>query len=37
MKKYIIFIGTIISGLLVVGTVIYKVFGEPELVRDFTE
>lgn len=37
MKKYVMFICAIVGGLLAVGTVIYRVFGEPELVRDFTE
>lgn len=37
MKKYVMFICAIVSGLLAVGTVIYRVFDEPELVRDFTE
>lgn len=37
MKKYVILICAIVGGLLAMGTVIYRVFGEPELVRDFTE
>lgn len=35
MRKYVMFICVIVGGLLAVGTVIYRVFGEPELVRDF--
>jgi hypothetical protein len=37
VKKYVMFICAIVGGLLAVGTVIYRVFGEPELVIDFTE
>ena len=35
MRKYVMFICVIVGELLAVGTVIYRVFGEPELVRDF--